>query len=279
MAFAGSATSFAALAQRKRHPVPVFYYGFDLLWLEGRDVRALPLRVRKRLLRAALTFKDPVRLMSHRNESGEQLYEQACRRGWEGLIAKRADSPYASTRSPDWLKFKCERGQELVIGGYTAPQGSRREFGALLLGYYDDGQLRYAGKVGTGFDHTMLREIGSADACATRGSSACAMTSRPRMWSARDDRRLAYMRHGINTLPEPADPTCAADACVVLPLPFAGWRQRSRVRPADRLRDRGTASDCSLSRLRRFGACWSACRRSRQTSPGSSVAPSCPRRT
>ncbi len=161
MAFAGSATSFAALAQRKQHPVPVFYYGFDLLWLEGCDVRVLPLRVRKRLLRAALTFKDPVRLMSHRNESGEQLYEQACRRGWEGLIAKRADSPYASTRSRDWLKFKCERGQELVIGGYTAPQGSRSEFGALLLGYYEEGQLRYAGKVGTGFDHATLSEIGS----------------------------------------------------------------------------------------------------------------------
>ena len=150
VAFDGSRTSFARLAQRGRHPVPVFYYVFDLLWVDGYDVRPLPLRSRKRLLRAALTFADGVRLTPHRNETGEEWFQEACRKGWEGLIAKRADSPYVTTRSRDWLKFKCEQGQELVIGGFTSPHGSRTEFGALLVGYYDHGSLRYAGKVGTG---------------------------------------------------------------------------------------------------------------------------------
>ena len=161
VAFAGSQTSFAKLAQRHQRYVPVFFYVFDVLWLDGQDVRRLPLRSRKRLLRAALDFKGRVRFTPHRNEHGEAFFEEACRKGWEGLIAKHRDSPYASSRSRDWLKFKCEHGQELVIGGYTAPKGSRTELGALLVGYYADGELRYAGKVGTGFDQATLRELGA----------------------------------------------------------------------------------------------------------------------
>jgi bifunctional non-homologous end joining protein LigD len=160
VAFDGATTSFARLAQRAQRRVPVFFYVFDLMWLEGQDLRALPLRSRKRLLRAALTFEPGVRLTPYRNEAGEALYEEACRKGWEGVVAKRAASPYRETRSRDWLKFKCEQGQELVIGGYTVPKGSRTDFGALLLGYYDGGELRYAGKVGTGFDQATLRDLG-----------------------------------------------------------------------------------------------------------------------
>ena len=159
VAFDGRQTSFSLLAQRKRRPVPVFYYAFDLLWLDGFDTRRLPLRTRKRLLRASLSFEDPIRLTSHRNENGRELFAEACRRGWEGLIAKRAASSYTDRRSRDWLKFKCERGQELVVGGFTDPQGSRTGFGALLLGYYAEGELRYAGKVGTGFDDATLAEL------------------------------------------------------------------------------------------------------------------------
>ena len=159
VAFAGAQTSFARLAERGHRRVAVHFYVFDVLWLDGHDVRDLPLRTRKRLLRAALRYEDPVRLTPYRNGDGEALFAEACRRGWEGLIAKRADSPYRETRSRDWLKLKCEQGQELVIGGYTAPKGSRTDFGALLLGYYDDGKLRYAGKVGTGFDQVTLRDI------------------------------------------------------------------------------------------------------------------------
>jgi bifunctional non-homologous end joining protein LigD len=161
VAFEGSETSFAKLARRGQEHVPVFYYVFDILWLEGHDVRKLPLRTRKRLLRDALQFHGNVRWTQHRNRDGEAFFKEACRKGWEGLIAKRADSPYVATRSRDWLKFKCEHGQELVVGGYTEPRGSRVEFGALLLGYYRDGQLQYAGKVGTGFDTELLHALGA----------------------------------------------------------------------------------------------------------------------
>jgi bifunctional non-homologous end joining protein LigD len=161
VAFDGARTSFARLAARGHRRVPVFLYVFDLLWLDGHDVRELPLRARKRLLRSALRFEGPVRLTPYRNEAGEALFADACRRGWEGVIAKRAESPYRATRSRDWLKFKCEKGQELVIGGFSAPKGARTEFGALLLGYHDGDALRYAGKVGTGFDHETLRELGA----------------------------------------------------------------------------------------------------------------------
>ena len=128
-----------------------------------RTCAPLPLRKRKARLRRALEFGGRVRFNPHRNgEHGEELYRDACKRGLEGVIAKRADSPYLSGgRSRDWLKLKCHAEQELVIGGYTAPKGSRTEFGALLVGYYDEsGALRYAGKVGTGFDQHTLRELG-----------------------------------------------------------------------------------------------------------------------
>lgn len=161
VAFDGAQTSFARLAQRGQHYVPVFLYVFDILWLEGHDVRGLPLRTRKRLLKTALQFHGNVRWTQYRNRDGEALFKEACRKGWEGLIAKRADSPYVTTRSKDWLKFKCEHGQELVVGGYTEPRGSRVEFGALLLGYFRDGRLEYAGKVGTGFDTETLRALGA----------------------------------------------------------------------------------------------------------------------
>ncbi len=160
VAFDGGQTSFARLAQRGHHPMAVFYYVFDLLWLDGFEVQALPLRTRKRLLRDTLSTGGRLRLSTHRNGAGEAMFDHACRQGWEGVVAKRADSPYRETRSRDWLKFKCEAGQELVIGGFTAPRGSRTELGALLLGYYDDGQLRYAGKVGTGFDRKTLKDLG-----------------------------------------------------------------------------------------------------------------------
>ena len=162
VAFDGAQTSFARLAARGHHPVPVFLYVYDLLWLDGYDVTALGLRTRKRLLRGALRYAGPLRLSAHRNRDGEAMFADACRRGWEGVVAKRADSAYRDGRSRDWLKLKCEAGQELVIGGYTAPRGSRTELGALLVGYFDGVTLRYAGKVGTGFDRETLRSLGHA---------------------------------------------------------------------------------------------------------------------
>jgi DNA ligase D-like protein (predicted ligase) len=169
VAFDHDQTSFARLQARihltgaaaiAATGVKAYYYLFDLLSLDGEDLTRLPLRDRKKRLRAAFDFTDPLRYSVHRNGDGEAFFAEACARGWEGLIAKRANSRYRSGRSPDWLKFKCVRDQEFVIGGFTDPKGSRAGFGALLVGYYEeDGRFRYAGKVGTGFDQRMLRDL------------------------------------------------------------------------------------------------------------------------
>ena len=129
------------------------------MYLEGYDICTLPLRTRKSLLKDLIAFEDPLRFSVHRNETGLECYHQACRKGWEGVIAKRAESRYLHKRSQDWKKFKCVNEQEFVIGGYSEPQGSRTGFGALLLGYYEGGSLRYAGKVGTGFDDRALMDL------------------------------------------------------------------------------------------------------------------------
>ncbi|WP_405564625.1 non-homologous end-joining DNA ligase [Streptomyces sp. NBC_01180] len=180
VAFAHGRTDFARLQQRmqltdprraRASGVAVTYYVFDLLRLDGFDLTRLPLRTRKSLLRRALDFRSPVRFTPHRNQGGQQQLDEACGRGWEGLIAKRADGRYQRRRSPDWLKLKCANGQELVIGGFTEPAGSRTGFGALLLGYYDNGRLIYAGKVGTGFDQrTLARLRARLDALETTAS-------------------------------------------------------------------------------------------------------------
>jgi bifunctional non-homologous end joining protein LigD len=166
VAFDGTQTSFSRLQQRLgvRNPperlmasVPVVYYVFDVLRADGQDVTSRSLRERKQVLRALLSFGGPLRFTAHRSAGARAYWDQACGRGWEGLVVKRADSPYRSGRSRDWLKFKCENSQEFVLGGYTDPQGSRAGFGALLIGYYDTGgRLVYAGKVGTGFDSSTL---------------------------------------------------------------------------------------------------------------------------
>jgi bifunctional non-homologous end joining protein LigD len=180
VAFEGSRTSFSRLARRGREPVAVYLYLFDLLHLDGFDTRRLPLRARKALLRRAVRFDGPLRLTPHRNRDGRALFREACAKGWEGVIAKRADSPYVGTRSRDWLKLKCGNEQELVIGGYTAPHGSREELGALLLGYYERGKLRYAGKVGTGFDRETLRDLAKRLAALRRAESPFADEAAPR---------------------------------------------------------------------------------------------------
>jgi len=159
VAFDGTHTSFERLQRRGRERVAVFLYAFDILHFDGFDTTRLPLLARKSLLRGALSFHGPLRFTVHRRRDGERLFGEACARGWEGLVAKRADAPYTHGRSRDWLKFKCSAEQELVIGGYTAPRGSRTDLGALLLGYHDGNRLRYAGKVGTGFTRGTLRDL------------------------------------------------------------------------------------------------------------------------
>jgi len=132
------------------------YHVFDLLWLDGRDVMPLPLDQRRALL-AVLPLAPPLERVAEL--TGPEPWQRACQEGWEGVIAKRRDSRYEHRRSPHWLKMKCESSQELVVGGFTDPQGGRVGLGALLVGYFDKENFVFAGKVGTGFDTKMLLEL------------------------------------------------------------------------------------------------------------------------
>jgi DNA ligase D-like protein (predicted ligase) len=168
VAFDGDLTSFSRLQARMQNArpttvqvvaVPVYFYLFDLIWFDGYDLSALPLHARKSLLREAFAFDDPIRFSEHLDEDGESAFRAACEKGWEGLVAKRAASPYAHARSKDWLKFKCSNEQEFIVIGWTEPRGARSGLGALLVGYYEDGDLRFGGKVGTGFNEQELQRL------------------------------------------------------------------------------------------------------------------------
>jgi DNA ligase D-like protein (predicted ligase) len=193
VAFDRGVSSFARLQRRIRLSDPeearasgvaVYFYVFDVLHADGCDTTGLTLRERKSLLRRLLSFDDPLRYTTHHRAEGEHFWAQACRKGWEGIIAKRADAPYQHGRTSDWQKFKCENAQEFVIGGYTDPRGSRAAFGALLLGYHDAaGDLVYAGKVGkvgTGFDQRTLLRLGRELVRLERPRSAFARGGPPR---------------------------------------------------------------------------------------------------
>lgn len=148
--------------QTRRYPVT--FIVFDLLWFDGNELIALPYLDRRRLLTGLVDEGDeatPWRVPAHHVGDGRTLYEHAEAAGLEGLIAKRTDSPYLpGKRSPAWRKVKVRRGQELVVGGWLPGEGNRSgSLGALLVGHYDDAGLRYAGRVGTGFDAAELRRL------------------------------------------------------------------------------------------------------------------------
>lgn len=150
------------------------YFIFDLLFLDGIDLRNRPLSVRKEILQKILNdARAPLAYVTHTEDAKEarQIFKKCCELGLEGLVAKRMDRPYAAGRSPTWLKIKCVNEQEAVILGFTPPRGSRVGFGALLLGVFDHGKLRYAGKVGTGFSDSMLRLL-AADLRKLRSAKA-----------------------------------------------------------------------------------------------------------
>jgi bifunctional non-homologous end joining protein LigD len=134
------------------------YHVFDIMWIDGRDVTRLPLEERRALL-DALPLRAPLQRVATIDD--RQPWERAQREGWEGVIAKRRGSPYEHRRSPHWLKMKCEATQELVVGGFTDPQGGRVGLGALLVGYFEGDDLVFAGKIGTGFDTKLLLELRS----------------------------------------------------------------------------------------------------------------------
>ena len=136
-----------------RHSV---YHVFDVLWLDGKDVTGLTLEERRELL-AGLPLSPPMERVPELHDA--KPWEKACAKGWEGVIAKRRDSTYEHRRSKQWLKMKCELTADLVVGGFTDPQRTRVGLGALLVGYHEGADFVYAGKVGTGFDHALLREL------------------------------------------------------------------------------------------------------------------------
>ena len=170
VAFDGEQTSFSRLQQRlgvaRPSPqlvseYPVVYCVFDLLELDGEDLTGQPLLARRAELMSVVQPSPTLQLTEAWSGDSQRRFSEACRSGWEGLIAKRADAPYSTGRSRNWLKLKCAWEQELVIGGFTDPGGSRTDFGALLVGFYEDAQLRYAGKVGTGFSAKTLQGLGA----------------------------------------------------------------------------------------------------------------------
>ncbi len=145
-------------------PPEFVYYVFDLPFYEGEDLRNDPLVARKKKLQKLLKKAFPdndgtIRFSDHIEGQGSEVAQQSCQHELEGIISKRSDSHYHSGRTKDWVKTKCHRRQEFVIGGYTSPKGNRSGFGSLLIGVYDDGKLKYCGKVGTGFTAASIKEI------------------------------------------------------------------------------------------------------------------------
>ncbi len=140
--------------------VPVLYYAFDLLYLDGYDLRKVPLEFRKQKLAALLTISDSVRYSDHYEKQGKALFEMARAKGLEGILAKKRDCIYQERRSTEWLKIKITHRAECVIGGYTEPEGSRAHFGSVVLGLYDSqGRLIHVGQAGSGFDQNSLDEV------------------------------------------------------------------------------------------------------------------------
>ena len=139
--------------------VQISYCIFDLMYADGYDLQSLPLLARKTILKKLLSYNTLLAYTDHIVGDGISYFKKACKQKWEGIIAKKNDSEYVNKRSHSWLKFKCIMKQELVIAGYTSPRRSRQHFGALLVGYYKDGKLIYAGKVGTGYSEAVLEML------------------------------------------------------------------------------------------------------------------------
>jgi bifunctional non-homologous end joining protein LigD len=137
-------------------------YVFDCLALDGRDVRGMPLVARKALCRERIPRRDPLRYCDHVDHGGDAFLRAACAAALEGVVAKRSGSVYRAGRSREWLKVKCTREESFVIGGWTDPSGTRGHLGALHVGEWRDGALKYAGKVGSGFDQKALATLARA---------------------------------------------------------------------------------------------------------------------
>ena len=145
-------------ALRASVELPAVYYAFDVLGLEGRDLRGLPLLERKEILREVLPSVGPIRYSDHIPVQGEALFEQVQAMRLEGIVAKKADAPYRGGRSANWVKVRTVRVDDFVVVGWKEPQGSRAGFGSLHIAQYEEGELRYLGSVGSGFTDAQLDE-------------------------------------------------------------------------------------------------------------------------
>src|SRR6266478_1732626 len=163
----------AGEAKRAAIESPATLYVFDVLAFEGYDLRKLPLVKRKEILRKVLPQTGPLRFSEHFEKNGEALYEQVVNLGLEGIVAKKADSPYRDGRSGDWLKIRADRIDDFLVVGFSKPKGSRGGFGALHVGAYKDGTLIYCGRAGSGFSGEQLDEIGGQLAALVRKTPAC----------------------------------------------------------------------------------------------------------
>jgi bifunctional non-homologous end joining protein LigD len=232
-------TSFQDLQNALSRPgtAKLHYFLFDLPYLNGYDLRKVPLVERKQLLEKLLSgVPDVLRYSSHVMGKGEQFYDQACKLELEGVVAKRAASPYRAGRGRDWVKVKCSQRQEMVIGGYTDPSGARQGLGALLIGIYEkDGSLRYSGKVGTGFNDETLTSLRKK--LETLGQKDPPFSNPPR---GAEGRRAHWVKPRL--VAEIAFTEWTADGTLRHPS-FQGLREDKnardvvRERPADEVRD------------------------------------------
>ncbi|MBI4463015.1 MAG: ATP-dependent DNA ligase, partial [Acidobacteria bacterium] len=185
---------------------PAIYFVFDLLYLDGYDLRGVALEERKRLLRQVLVSQDPIRYCDHQVEQGRELFRMAAEARLEGIIGKHAASRYVSGRSPQWLKFKVTRELDAVVGGYTAPRGSREHFGALLLGLYAGKELCYIGSVGSGFTGKQQEQIIA-------------------QLRERETNRCPFAQ-----APETKEPATWVKPALVVRVRFATWTEERRLR-------------------------------------------------
>ncbi len=156
----GKLNSFAMLQKLDKTKVKkTRLFVFDIIFLNGFDLTRLPLIKRKEILKKSFKFSQVLSFMTYRKTNGSAYFKQVVSQGFEGIIAKKKNSEYLSKRTREWLKIKSVNRQEFVICGFTSPEGSRKGFGALLLGFYKNNKLQYAGKVGTGFDDKELTSL------------------------------------------------------------------------------------------------------------------------
>jgi bifunctional non-homologous end joining protein LigD len=174
--------------RRTRDDIPVVYYVFDLLYLDGYDITQADLEVRKQLLASVMTSNHLIRYSDHYVEQGTALFDAAAQRGLEGIVAKRRNSCYLQKRSSEWLKIKVVKRQECVIGGYTDPRGSRENFGSLVLGLYDDRErLIPVGQAGSGFTEQTHEQM-------WKRLHALESSRNPFFGKVESDRRLHYVK-------------------------------------------------------------------------------------